>query len=93
MDFELIWELLIEVGVEVIRELKLMVAVELVLDDFGDTPCVLSANQLLRMQASFLAVVFLYIEESWRAVAPIVAQSIGLYYPSRLHKMNRNVFV
>ena len=43
------------------------------------------------MQVISLAVVSLYIKESLRAVSPIVAQSIVLYYPSWLSKQNRNV--
>ena len=59
------------------RALKLKIVVELALDNHEVTRCVLSSNQLSRMRAIFLAVVFLYIDVPWRAVAPIVAQSIG----------------
>ena len=63
-------------GFELIRALELKVAVELALDDYEYTRCVLFANQLSQMLATSLSVVFLYTEESWRAVAPIVAQLI-----------------
>ena len=87
MGFDLMWALVIEVGVELMRSLELKV-VELALDDHENTRCVLCANQFFRMRAISLAVIFLYIEVSWRAVAPIVAQSIGMFYPSRLSIRN-----
>ena len=86
MGFDLIWQIVIALSVELMRVLEFKVAVELALNDYGDSRCVLSANQLSQMQATFQAVVCLYIEESWRAVAPIVAQLIGLFDPSILSK-------
>ena len=68
------------------KALELKVAVELMFDDFTDTRCVFSANQLSWMQTCFLAVVSLYIEESLRTVVLIVAQSIELFDPSKLFK-------
>ena len=71
--FNLMWPIVIALSVELMRALELKVAVEFSSNDYRDTRCLLSANQS-QMQASSLAVVSIYIEESWRAVSQIVAQ-------------------
>ena len=55
------------------RALVLKVAVELMFDNFRDICLVLSENTLFWMQASFLAVKFLFIKDSFCPVVPIVA--------------------
>ena len=75
-------EVIIKERGELLRALKLKIAVEVVFDDYGDTRCVLFFIQLSQIQASFLRW-FVYIRESLRAVALIVAQSIELFYLSR----------
>ena len=57
------WKIVIALNVELMKAVEFKIAVELALYDNRDTHCVLSANQLSLMQATSLAVVFLYIKE------------------------------
>ena len=66
------WEMVFEVDVQLMRALKLKIAVKVVVDNYADTRCVIFANQLSRMPASFLEVVYVYIEKSLCGVVLIV---------------------